>query len=422
MNHQSALISVALLLMAMHGQLTYGQGAILSAGGPVHRSMGGASTAAPVSAISAIYWNPATISGMTNGELEVGLDLLTINHEVDSTFGPFSGSTQGEPGTLPIPNFGWVHRYDDSPVSIGLGVNSVAGFKTNLPADPTNPILAPQPMGLGAVSSEATFLQISPVLSYTLDERLSFAVGPNLTLGQIGVEPFVFNAPNADGTYSAGHGSQYEFGGGFQTGVFFQGDSGWNWGASFKSPAWMEQFEFIGQDENGLPRALTADLDLPMILSVGTAITAFEDWVFSVDTRYIDYANSDGFGDSAQFQPDGSLPGLGWRSVFATAVGIQRRCNDRVTLRTGYSYNQSPIQSSNTSVNTPAPLLYEHIYSLGGSYHVCEHISMNFAYSHYFEAEQQGNIVSPSFGPVPGTSVTNRVSADLLSFGISMRH
>lgn len=422
MIHHAARLGLIVLLVAMNCQSSYGQGAILSAAGPVHRSMGGASTAAPVSAISGIYWNPATISGMANSELEVGLDLLSIDHEVDSTFGPFSGSTSGDAGTIPIPNFGWVHRRSDSAVTIGLGVNSVAGFKTTLPVDPTNPVLSPQPMGLGAVSSEASFLQISPVLSYAISDCLSIAAGPNISLGQIGVEPFVFNSLNANGAYPSGRASQNHFGGGVQSGVYYIGDRGWNWGASIKSPTWMERFKFVGQDENGLARNLTAAIDLPMILSIGTAYTAFEDWVFALDTRFVDYANADGFGGLAQFRPDGSLPGLGWRSVYATAFGIQRRVNDRVTLRTGYSFNQSPIQSDNTSVNTPAPLLYEHIGNVGGSYNVCNHVSLNVAYSHYFEAVRQGAIVSPIFGAIPGSSVTNRVSADLLSFGISMQH
>lgn len=422
MIHHAARLGLVVFLWALNCHSSYGQGAYLSAAGPVNRSMGGASTAAPLSAISGIYWNPATISGMANSELEVGLDLLSIEHQVDSSFGPFSGSTSGDAGTFPIPNFGWVHRKNDSAVTIGLGVNSVAGFKTTLPVDTTNPVLSPQPLGLGAVSSEASFIQITPVLSYAITDSLSFAAGPNLTLGQIGVEPFVFNSFNADGTYPSGRASQYHLGGGVQSGVYYIGDRGWNWGASIKSPTWIEQFKFVGQDENGLSRNLTADVDLPMILSIGTSYTAFENWVFALDTRFIDYANADGFGGSAQFRPDGSLSGLGWRSVFVTAFGIQRRMNDRVTLRTGYSYNQSPIQSGNTFVNTPAPLLYEHIYNIGGSYNVCKNVSLNVAYSHYFEAERQGPVVSPIFGVIPSSSVTNRVSADLLSFGVSVRY
>ena len=39
-------------------------GFILTGVGPVNRSMGGASTAAPIDATGALYWNPASISGL----------------------------------------------------------------------------------------------------------------------------------------------------------------------------------------------------------------------------------------------------------------------------------------------------------------------------------------------------------------------
>ncbi|QDT13390.1 OmpP1/FadL family transporter [Stieleria marina] len=406
----------------MISQQAYSQGIIISAGGPVHRSMGGASTAAPTSAIGALYWNPATISGMEKGELEVGLDLLSTDHQVQSTFGPFEGSTDADPGVLPVPNFGWVHPILGSRWTLGLGVNSVAGFKTSLSADPTNPVLAPQPTGLGGVNSEATFLQITPVLSYAATDRLSFAAGPLITTGQLGIDPFVFDGVNADSTYSSGRAAKYHWGGGFQAGAFYTGQNGVNLGASIKSPTWMEQFEFQGKDENGLPRTLTADFDLPLIVSVGAALTSYQDWLFAVDARFIDYANTDGLGDSATFQADGSLKGLDWSSIFALSMGAQRRINERIQLRCGYTFNQNPIRNSESFYNVASPLIYQHLLSVGASYNLCRDVSINTAYSHYFENTREGPIVSPASGPVAGTSVTNRLSADVFSFGVTMRH
>ncbi len=398
------------------------QGAILSAGGPVHRGMGGASTAAPISAIGSLYWNPATISGLSTSELEVGLDFLSTHHEVDSTFGPFAGSTEADPGVFPIPNFGWVQRLSDSRWTLGLGANSVAGFKTSLPSDATNPVLMPAPTGLGGVSSEASFLQIAPVISYAATDQLSFAVGPTITTGQIALEPFVVDAPNANGAYPSGRATRYHWGAGVQAGVYYVGSNGVNLGASIKSPTWMEEFEFQGRDENGLPRTLNANVDLPMIVSVGVGIARYEGWVLAADFRYIDYAHTDGFGDSGQFQSDGSLAGLDWSSVFASAFGVQRRIGERVTLRGGYTYNQSPIRNSESFYNIATPLFYQHMLSVGGSYDFCRDISFSTAYSHYFESEVEGPIVSPIAGPVGGTSVTNRVRADVLSFGVQFRH
>lgn len=400
----------------------FGQGAFLSAGGPVHQGMGGASTAAPVSAIGALYWNPATISGLAYDELEVGLGFLSTEHEVSSSVGAYSATTEADAGVLPFPNVGWVQHLGDSRWTLGLGVNSIAGFKTNVPSDPANPVMMPAPTGLGGVSSEATFIQIAPTLSYALTDRVSVAAGPTITTGQIALDPFIVDSANANGSYSSGRATRYHWGGGVQAGIFYAAANGVNWGASIKSPTWMEGFEATGRDETGLPRTLTADVDLPMIISLGVGITQYQDWVFAADFRYFDYANADGFGDRAQFHPDGRLGGLDWSSVFATALGVERRLGERVTLRGGYTYNQSPIRNSESFYNMATPLFYQHMLSLGGSYDFCRSISFNTAYSHYFENQVQGPIVIPLAGPVPDTSVTNRVSADVFSFGVLFRH
>ncbi|WDQ15083.1 OmpP1/FadL family transporter [Rhodopirellula sp. P2] len=410
-----------LILSLSWANHAYSQGAYISAAGPVNRSMGGASTAAPISALSAMYWNPASISGMEHSELEVGVDLLFTDHQVTSTVGATTGTTDAEPGSFPVPNFAWTHRLQDPRFTFGLGVNSVAGFKTNLPADPTNPVLAPQPTGLGQITSEASFLQIAPVLSMAMTERLSVAAGPLITTGQVGIEPFVFDSVNGDNTYSSGRATSYHWGGGFQVGSYFLMSPDWQVGASYKSKAWMETFEFTGADENGLPRTLTSDIDLPSVISLGTGYTGFDQWLFAADIRYLDYANADGFGDEASYDATGKLGGLDWSSVFALAFGAQRTVGERVFLRAGYTYNQNPIRESESFFNLASPLIYEHMLSMGGSYKLNQKVAVNVGWSHYMENTRTGAVILPGIGAVPGSSVTNRMSADFLSFGIVMQ-
>ncbi|MFG0266044.1 MAG: OmpP1/FadL family transporter [Rhodopirellula sp. JB055] len=411
----------ALLFSLCWANQAFSQGAYISAAGPINRSMGGASTAAPISALSAMYWNPASISGMEHSELEVGVDLLFTDHSVTSTAGGVTGSTDADPGSFPVPNFAWTHRLKDPRFTFGLGVNSVAGLKTSLPADATNPVLAPQPSGLGQVTSEASFLQIAPVLSMAMTERLSVAAGPLITTGQVGLEPFVFDSANSDNTYSSGRGSSYHWGGGFQLGTYYLLSPSWQLGASYKSTAWMETFEFVSTDENGLPRTLTCDIDLPSVVSLGTGYTGIDNWLFAADFRYFDYANTDGFGDEASYDGTGKLAGLDWSSVFALAFGAQRAVGEKTFLRAGYTYNQSPIRESESFFNTASPLFYEHMFSLGGSYKLNEKVAVSAAWSHYFENTRTGAIILPGIGAVPGSSVTNRLSADFLSFGIVMQ-
>lgn len=401
--------------------LACAQGIIVSAAGPVNRSMGGAAVAAPIDAIGAIYWNPATISGLSHSETAFGLDMLMANQTVSSSFGPFSGSTDAESGVVPIPNVGWVHKTKNPALTLGLGVNAIAGFKTNLRADPANPVLAPAPIGLGRVSSEASFLQLAPVASLALSDVLSVAAGPTITTGQLSVEPFVFDSPNANGHYSSGQATRYHWGGGFQTGVYYIYSEALRFGASFKSPTWMERFEFYGEDALGGPRSVQVDVDLPMIVSVGSSLQAGQGWLFALDLRYVDFANTAGLGDRAVFDSTGRLGGLDWSSVFVTALGVEKRLSPAWTARGGYTFNQNPVKNSEAFYNVASPLIYQHMLSNGISYNVSQALSVNLAYSYMLENTRKGEIVSPVFGPLPGSSITNSMDAHFLSFGLTVR-
>lgn len=382
--------------------------------------MGGAGTAAPIDAMGALYWNPASISGLANDEMSFGVDLLMANHRVDSSFGPLSGSTQSDPGVFPIPNVGWIHKTQNPSLTIGLGVHGVAGFKTNLPSDTQNPVLMAPPNGLGSITSEGSFLQIAPVGSLALTDQLSVAAGPTITMGQIGVDPFVFDSPNANGSYANGRSSRYHWGAGFQLGTYYIVNPCWRLGASLKSPTWMETFEFYSTDANGGPRTLHTDLDLPLILSLGTSFTNRENLLVALDVRYFDYQNTNGLGDRATFDATGRLMGLDWSSVLSTAVGMEYKLWEQTKIRCGYTYNQNPVRNSEAFFNLASPLIYQHMVSCGGSYMPTESVSMNAAYSYMLPNTRTGPIFSPLVGAIPGTSLSNHLDAHFLSFGVSV--
>lgn len=415
------LSAVLILLLISVPRPAAAQGIYLSTSGPVHRGMGGASTAAPLDAIGAMYWNPATISGLQCSELAVGVDLIYSNHDVASTVGPFSGVTEAENGFFPVPALAWVHHTENPAVTFGVGLGGVAGFKTNLMSSTTNPVLAPQPMGLGRVSSEASFMQLTPALSLAVTDRLSIAVGPVVTLAQLALEPFVFEAPNLNG-YPSARSTRYHWGGGAQAGIYYIRDDGWHLGASVKTPAWMEEFRFFSEDAAGAPRTLDLSVDLPAIVSLGTAYSGLEYWVFAADVRYFDYSNTDGLGDPASFTPAGALQGVGWESVWAVALGVQHQLSERLFVRTGYTYNQNPIADRNSFFNIASPLIYEHMISAGVSYQLTQWVAANVAYSYVLPNDVTGPLVFPGLGPLPGTSVTNSLDVHVMNFGVTARY
>jgi long-chain fatty acid transport protein len=385
-----------LLLVFSAAMTTHGQGPVITGVGPVNRSMGGAGTAAPLEAIGAIHWNPGSIRALDNSELSFGVELLDVNVDLSSTIGGVTNSTSGDAGIAPVPTIGWVHHIEDTPLSIGLGVNAIAGFKNNLPNDPGNPLLA-----AGPAFASAEFLQIAPTLAYACTDRLSIGVAPTVTTATLTLNPigpsFITPIP------TPGSGNRMHWGGGVQIGAYYSANSAWKLGFTYKSRQWFETFNFFAP--GGTVRF---DLDYPMILSFGTAFTGLENWTIAADARYLDFENADGFKD------------LGFSSVFAFAIGTQYRMTDRLYLRAGYNFNANPIHDDDVFTNVITPLIQEQNLAVGGSLRLGCQVDINAAYVHLFENTVSGPLPSPPIGP-PNT-MSNTLSADSLLLGVTVRY
>src|SRR5262249_44690586 len=120
------------------------------------------------------------------------------------------------------------------------------------------------------------------------------------------------------------------------------------------------------------------------------------------------------------FDPTGAVRGLGWRSIFALALGAQYQWTDSISVRMGYTYNQNPIPDSQSMFNVLSPTILEHAIYVGASYQLSDALLVSVAYSHAFENSIDGLYTTPR-GAVPGSSVRSTVSADNLIFGATVR-
>lgn len=435
------VLALALAAAFLASQRAAGQpGVMLSGVGPVDRSRAGASTAAPLDASGALYWNPATIVGLERSEAEFGLELLHPRTEVSSTVPPgaigglfppveISGLSRGHNGVFPMPSFGYVYKPTEDPdLALGVGLFAVGGFGVNYPGSLTNPVLSPRPpvgLGAGPLYTQFQVLQFVPTAAYRVADGLSVGFAPTLNLALLQLDPGLVAPPddaNGDGfaTYPALTHGRYHLGGGFQAGLHYTPDDVWGFGFTFKSPQWFETFRWQTADELGRPREDRFRLNYPMILSTGVAYQGIERWLLSADLRYVDYANTPGFRESG-FGPRGEQRGVGWDSVFALALGAQYRWSDCVALRCGYSYNQNPIDDLQTSFNVGSPLLVEHALYFGASHRITPDVLVSWAYVHGFANSVEGPIVTP-LGPIPGSRVRSELtSVDALVLGLTVQ-
>jgi long-chain fatty acid transport protein len=400
------LAAVGTLAIAILPPAVRGQGIVTPGAGPINRGMAGASTAAPVD-FGSTYWNPANLSGLERSEFLLGSELVipsthfTANLPAGAINGQFPpenrfGTARSDSGVAPLLATGVAFRLDDdSPWTFGLGVFSFVGGSVNYAANPSVPVLTPRLpprfLGVGPIYGAASLLAVQPMASYRVGERLSIGAGPVITAGTVSLYPAFF-APEPDPSspvprFAPATNSRPFWGGGFQGGLLYELSEDWNVGFSYKSPVWQERWGFNSVTRNLFPRRIGVQATLPAIFSWGVAYKGLERALIDVDLRYLDYANAALFGESLI---DG---GLGWRSVFAVAVGAQYALTERLTVRGGYLFNTNPIPEVGTLFNAQLPAITQNTLSIGTSLRLTDDITLSAAWVHGFRNAVQGGVL-----------------------------
>lgn len=421
------LFLTALLALSVTTQMLSAQGVLLRSNGAVNESMGSVATATPLDAAGALYWNPATISALKKSELSIGLGVILPETRVSSSLGPYSGSTKGEAGSVPVPTMSFVwRRCPKSRVTFGLGMGAVGGAASLYPADVNNDatnLNQNMVLGMRAKSATVVVLQVTPTVSFQVTDRLSIGVAPLIDLAALSINPMQLGQPLGTANEIHNYGTRYAWGGGFQIGAYYDFKNHFKTGFMFKSPIWAESLSFngtrVGLDpDTGRPIPVDGsfDLNLPMVLSWGVSYDGFKNTVIGMDVRYIDYGNTKGFKDGVRAS-DQVVNGLAWDSVFSVAVGVERTVNQKLKVRMGYCWNENPIPSESAALNVAAPLMMQHTLSFGATYAVVKDLEFSFAYSHAFKAKNTGPFAA---GGMVG-SVTNEAYANVLLAGITKK-
>ena len=86
-------------------------------------------------------------------------------------------------------------------------------------------------------------------------------------------------------------------------------------------------------------------------------------------------------------------------------------------LMAGYNYSGNPVPAQYTFFNTPAPAIVQHHVS-GGIAQIIHNLDVNVTYYHAFQNSITGPWISGQ-GPIPGTSVTSKMSENSLTIGFA---
>ena len=426
---------IAMLLLPWPRTLQATDGHFLHGAGPVNEAMGGADTGICLDATGSIAWNPACTARFMGRRFEIHATLFSPWRSLSSTvnqnaFGPgmpqatLSGTTTSGGKVSLMPGFAFTTHRSGSSNSYHIAMLAVSGFGVDYPqnTDFSNPILTPQApngFGFGRIHSDYMLVTVPFGIARQFTERLSVGFSAVPSYSMLQVIPAPFSPPVVAGStmpyyLSASHNAP-ALGAGFSAGVHYA-FTRIRLGASYRSPVWFRNFNWTEKDLAGASHQMTFNMNLPQVVSVGAGISPGKKTHLAIDARWFNYENTAGF-NKVGYTSTGAVAGFGWNNIWGIGGGIQQQIGKSTKVMAGYNHSGNPVPAKYTFFNTPAPAIVQHHVS-GGVIQSFGKSEIIATYYHAFQNSVTGPWISGQ-GPIPGTSVTSKMSENSVTFGYS---
>ncbi|MCL2118565.1 MAG: outer membrane protein transport protein [Planctomycetaceae bacterium] len=381
---------------------------------PVNNSFGGVAVAAPIDGTAAIYWNPATISSLDQGEFQFGFGRTNPPWCGDESIGytilvPVIGALWLYSEANKAADDYWDQNYgkstsnkydaptppkepvvDDSP-----GLPTVRSFHISYVTKPSryshwNYGFAMTEMGqrkqrflLNSATGEVKGVQVyrvktielTPAVSWWNKRNLSFGISPVLSIDE---HPNASLPSSRDSTFlgnERGH-----VGLGLQLGVYYQTGNDFGFGFSVKSPSWIPRqtyhWENTGDGSLYVHRSHFSQ-DTPLRFAFGISYSGVTNGVFAIDVRHYDFQHVNSLYD---FSSNGKK-----RTATSFGAGMQYHILPGVVVRAGYQYTNGNCNSFDDLVfNTTLPIQHGHSIHYGLSFGDLEYWDLTFSGSNSF--------------------------------------
>ena len=360
-----ALLGFATISMATDGHQLIGLGAI-------QKGTAGAGVASGKDA-TWVLLNPAAIQDL-EPRIDVNIEYFAPDRYMEPT-GPglpqlggaslanSSAGRSSDDDAFYIPSVAII--FPDGEGKWGLGLYAVGGMGVDYDSPRTT-----VPLMSGESFDSMTEYGVSKLaLAYSYPIATDLYVGVQ---GSLDYARFRTDMATPEFRQTKGNGDWDDsLGAGFQLGILKKFEK-LAIGGTYISRQWMESFDqyddlFIGP------------LDIPQMVQVGLSYHVIPQVELLLDYKFINWNSVDAIGK------DPAQGGFGWDDQNIVKVGVTWDVNDAVTLRTGYSHGNSPIDEEVVFANALFPAVMEDHVTFGASYDLNERSSLHVAYMHAFE-------------------------------------
>jgi len=357
-----------------------------SAGGNAYA--GGAASAEDA---STIFQNPAGMTYLPDNELVIGAHAVLpsarfTNHGSSTAFGTATNGNNGnDAGDLAfIPNLYFSKKITPD-ISIGLGANVPFGLKTEYDNHWVG--------RYQAITSELKTININPSVAFKANNNLSLGFGISAMRAEASLSSAVdfgticCGAPqNRDGMANI-HGDGWGFG--WNTGAIWQINNATRLGLAYRSQVHLTLDGTIGFSDvpgvlmTSFPNGnISAKITTPDSLSASLFHQHSAQWDLLADITWVDWKK---FKNLTVARNSGAIvsdTAENWDNKIRLALGANYHYNQRLKLRTGIAYDESPVGDAYRTPRIPDNDRYW--LSAGANYKLSDDSSIDIAYSHIF--------------------------------------
>jgi len=397
---------------------------------------------------STVFFNPAGMSRLRDRELSVVGHIISSEADFKNkgstaaTGGLLSGPDDDGGATSFVPNLYYVHPLDNA-FTLGVGVTVPYGLTTEYDDDWVG--------RYNAVKSSVSTINVNPSLAWQANEKLSLGVGLNVQYIDVELTSAVDfgaicvaqegGAVLPPGTCAGLGATPQQMDGfadleadniswGFNLGLLYEFTPQTRAGLAYRSK--VEQ-DLEGDAKFTIPGAMAfitaanvfvksdieASLDLPETVSLSVyheltnKVALMADWTW---TRWSNF-------DELRIKYDSSQPDTvtteDWDDASRYAVGVNYQWNNKLKLRGGLAYDETPIPGS-TRRTPRLPANSRTWVSIGAGYVFSKRISVDAGYSHLFIEDGETNNTFESSIPTVNHTIKGEYEASVDIFSVQL--
>lgn len=347
-------------------------------------SLGGSLTGRAMDA-SVTFFNPGGLTFLESNSFTLGTTILTPK---TSMLSQYNGNVNMESQTFTPIQFYGAYAINDK-LSAGIALNNPFGLGTKWEDD-----------WEGKFVSQEILLELfalQPTLSYKVSDKIGIGAGLIYSWGHAEVRKAI---PVQSATIPYGQADLTGSGSGvgFSAGLYAQLTDDITAGFSYRSEVGIDLEDGDGKFTN-IPLSLqtsfpaeatwNSSIDLPAVLSFSVAYDVSDNLIAMVEANITQWSSYDSLiFDFGADSPYTSRQGRKYEDAVAVRAGVQYTQSEKLDLRFGLAYDQSPAPDG--YVGPELPDANKFLITLGASYELSEKFALDASYIYENAEERTG--------------------------------